>query len=326
MTAPAPQAFAELLEQALTQPGLISKAYSAFHGYSIGNQLLALVQCAARGLEPGPIATFMGWKDKGRYVRKGEKALTLCQPVTCTRRDTDPTDDDDPTTPAGRARPATFTRFVYRPHWFVLAQTDGNPIAPFETPAWAASRALEALGITEEPFSATDGNVQGYASGRTIAVSPVAALPHKTRFHELAHVVLGHTSDAEQNDSDQTPRDVREVEAEAVALVCLEALGLDGAAYCRGYIQSWNRNGQPISERSAQRIFKAADQILRAGEGPAPAASPETETHWQTYDVPTFRGRQPAACGAIVDRTAITGTPTCATCRQALAEYEAYEF
>ena len=74
--------FAELLSRALTEPGLVSRAYSAFHGYSVGNQLLAFVQCAERGITPGPIATFMGWKDKGRYVRKGEKAITLCQPVT----------------------------------------------------------------------------------------------------------------------------------------------------------------------------------------------------------------------------------------------------
>jgi hypothetical protein len=40
----------------------------------------------------------------------------------------------------------------------------------------------------------TDGNCQGYARQRTIAVSPLAELPEKTRFHELAHVVLGHTS------------------------------------------------------------------------------------------------------------------------------------
>ncbi|MGH9449372.1 MAG: hypothetical protein ACRD11_02425, partial [Terriglobia bacterium] len=58
--------------------------------------------------------------------------------------------------------------------------------------------------------------------------------------------------------------DVREVEAEAVALLCYESLGLLGADFSRGYIQSWGK-GQEISERSAQRIFHAADQILKAG-------------------------------------------------------------
>ena len=129
----------------------------------------------------------------------------------------------------------------------------------------------------EEPFTGTDGNCQGYARQRTIAVSPVAELPHKTRFHELAHVVLGHTAEAEAglSDSDITPRSLREVEAEAVALVCLEALGLPGADRSRAYIQVWNdrRGAEPIPERSAQRIFKAADQILKAGTTDAGAES-----------------------------------------------------
>ena len=64
------------------------------------------------------------------------------------------------------------------------------------------------------------------------------------------------------------------MEAEAVALVCLEALGLPGAEQSRGYRQHWNerRGAEPIPERSAQRIFKAADQILKAGtlEGSEP--------------------------------------------------------
>ena len=65
--------FADLLASAVNELGLISKAYSAFHGYSMGNQLLAWVQCLARGIQPGPIARFMGWKEKGRYVRKGRR-------------------------------------------------------------------------------------------------------------------------------------------------------------------------------------------------------------------------------------------------------------
>src|SRR6266849_5950519 len=89
----------------------------------------------------------------------------------------------------------------------------------------------------------------------------------KTWLPEAGHVVLGHTSEAAVTDSELTPPRLREVEAEAVALVCLEALNLPGADHCRGYIQHWNqrRGAEPIPERSAQRIFKAADQILKAG-------------------------------------------------------------
>lgn len=252
--------FSDLLARAISEPGLISRAYFAFHTFSLGNQILALSQCDARGIQPGPLSTFVGWKDKGRFVRKGEKALTLCMPVTCKRKA-----DEATTENASEAEPQTFTRFVFRPNWFVLAQTDGQSVEPEPLPTWDASRALAALDITEEPFAHLDGNTQGYAKGRTIAVSPLADLPYKTRFHELAHVVLGHTAESMLHDDERTPRSLREVEAESVALLCVDALGLPGADYSRGYIQSWNASGEPVPERSAQRIFKAADQILRAG-------------------------------------------------------------
>jgi hypothetical protein len=256
MTTPSAATFSDLLESAVSDPGIISSAYHQFHNYSIGNQLLAWGQCAARKIQPGPIATFMGWKDKGRHVKKGERAIVLCQPVSVKRT----TQGEDRTEEAD-----VFTRFVYRPHWFVLAQTDGQDLAPAEIPAWDRAQALVSLNVTEEPFAHLDGNCQGYARERTIAVSPVAAFPFKTTFHEMAHVLLGHTAEGEQADGELTPRNLRECEAEAVALVCCAALDLLGAECSRGYIQSWWGQGNPIPERSAQRVLKVADQILKAG-------------------------------------------------------------
>ena len=87
-----------------------------------------------------------------------------------------------------------------------------------------------------------------------------------TRFHELAHVVLGHTTEhTNLTDDETTPRNLREVEAESVALLCLEVLGLPGSEFSRGYIQHWNHGNDPIPERSAQRILKATDTILKSG-------------------------------------------------------------
>ena len=106
--------------------------------------------------------------------------------------------------------------------------------------------------------------MQGYATRNTIAVSPVAALPHKTRFHETAHILLGHTTHGALTDAEELSRSLIEAEAESVALICLESLGLPGAEFCRGYIQNW-LDGQDIPERSSQRIFAAADRILKAG-------------------------------------------------------------
>jgi antirestriction protein ArdC len=248
--------FADLLKQAVTEPGIISSAYRQFHSYSIGNQLLAWAQCLERGLQPGPLATYPRWKELGRYVRKGEKALTLCMPVTVKRK----VEQVEGTEDVG-----VFTRFIFRPNWFTLAQTDGQPLAEQPIPAWDRNQALAALDVTEIPFDHLDGNCLGFARDRSIAINPVNPLPHKTTFHELAHVLLGHTSEGSQTDSEQTPRNLRECEAEAVALLCCAALDLPGVEFSRGYIQAWWGAGNPIPERSAQRILKAADQILKAG-------------------------------------------------------------
>ena len=251
-----PRTFADLLQSAVDEPGILSSAYRAFHNYSVGNQLLAWAQCVQRGIQPGPIATFQRWRELGRHVRKGEKAITLCRPVTV-KRTTTADDGTEETTAAAW--------FVYRPFWFVLAQTDGQPLPEPEIPAWDKDRALIALGITEIPFDLTNGNVMGFARFREISVSPLNALPHKTRFHEIAHVLLGHTAEGAQADDERTPRNLRECEAEAVALICCAALGLPGVEECRGYIQSWWGTGHAIPERSAQRILKTDDQILKAG-------------------------------------------------------------
>src|SRR5947207_12944758 len=168
----------ELLDMAVKQPGVLMKAYSAFHGYSLGNQILAMVQCQLRGIEPGPINTYPGWQALGRQVKKDEKALTLCMPLAKKGKD-DASNEQ-----------VFITAFVYKPRWFVLSQTDGEPVPMPEISAWDKVRALPALNITEMAFTETNGNVQGYARKREIAISPIAAMPHKTLFHEVAHIEL----------------------------------------------------------------------------------------------------------------------------------------
>jgi hypothetical protein len=261
--------WAALLVEAVNKPGLIMEAYSAFHNYSIGNQILALVQCHLRGLQPGPINTFPKWQTLGRVVKRGERALTLCMPITRKQRE----EESD--------EAHTFTTFAYKPRWFVLSQTQGRELEPTTIPEWDSEKAIAALSIERVAFDKTDGNCQGFARNRQIAINPVAQLPYKTLFHELAHVILGHTTEADFADTETTPRNLREVEAEAVALLCCESLALEGADYCRGYIQNWlyqgvGFNADAIPEKSAQKIFRAADQIMRAGRT-QPEQSTETE-------------------------------------------------
>lgn len=263
-----PETFVDLLASAVCEPGRISEAYTRFHNYSLGNQLLALFQCAARGIEPGPIATYPAWQALGRQVRKGEKAITLCQPVTIKR-----TVKDDTT---GEESEVRIPRFMFRPKWFVVSQTDGQPFEAPALPTWDKARAIAALDITEVPFTMIDGNCQGFAQQRSVAVSPIAEHPIRTLIHEIAHVALGHTLEHDMRDgSTITTRDIREAEAEGTALLVCAALGLPGVEESRGYIQHWLK-GTAIPERSAQRIFKTADAILRAGRA-EPVATGDTD-------------------------------------------------
>lgn len=247
--------FSQLLNDAVNQPGIISQAYSNFYNYSIGNQLWAWAQCLSRKIPLGPIATFKKWQELGRKVQKGQKAISLVMPVTIAKKDE-----------AGDKTGDVFQMFTVRNNWFVLSQTEGDDYQhEVVTPEWDKAKALEALSITETSFNLINGNVQGYAQIDQIAVNPVAEYPHKTRFHEIAHVVLGHTKEGLLTDSEQTPRDIREVEAESVAYILCNLLGLPGLEESRGYIQNWLADGE-INDKLAQRIFAAANKILEAGK------------------------------------------------------------
>jgi antirestriction protein ArdC len=262
-----PPSWRALLETAVAAPGLMLAAYSAFPSYSVGNQLLAWQQCASRSLLPGPINTYRGWHTLGRHVRQGERALTLCLPLpTRGKRALEAVEEERPDL---EHKAEVLMRFVFRAKWFVLSQTEGEPYRLPPMPSWDKSEALRTLGITEGPFLLLDGNTQGYAVDRTIAINPVAAFPHKTLFHELAHIVLGPTHVGDEVDG--LPRYLEEVEAEGVAFLLLDVLQLSGGAFARGYVQHWLRDRE-LPERSAQRMLKAVDRILKAGT-PTPAAS-----------------------------------------------------
>src|SRR4029079_4645730 len=111
--------FRELLDEAVSKPGSLMKAYSLFWNYSLGNQVLAMMQAHNRGIALGPIASFNRWKELGRYVKRGEKAIELCMPVTVKRTVKETGQDGNEV-----ETDVHFKRFVFRRNWFMLAQTD----------------------------------------------------------------------------------------------------------------------------------------------------------------------------------------------------------
>lgn len=248
----------QLLLEALSEPGRMSKAYSMFYRYSFGNIVWVTAQLSRRNLPISPVASFNHWKELGRQVKKGEKALAMLMPRM--HKKTEPVAEEDK---------YIFSGFMVRNHWFSLDQTDGAEYVPDVLAGkWDSVLALETLGVHEEAFAHIDGNCMGYAkpSKGVIAVNPMNPLSWKTRFHELAHCLL-HRKDGLLSDDYQPVYSLGEVEAESVAYLCCATLNLPGIEESRGYIQHWmNRTGsRELAAKNIQRIFSATGRILSAG-------------------------------------------------------------
>lgn len=261
--------WAKLFRDALNIPGRLSECYSVFHNFSLGNSLLAAIQLSERGLPLAPIASFKAWKEKfNRSVKKGEKAIALVMPVTVKAKTIEL---DQPQEGEGKEA-GSFGRtiFVLKNNWFSLDQTDGEEFKPAVTIVqWDKAQALTQLAITEDHFEMTDGNCQGYAipNEKRFAVNPVAAMPWKTTFHEIAHCLM-HSKEAQMADGAGMPKDIKEAEAESVAYLCCATLELPGLEESRGYIQAWlgsKDHSDEFAKKSAARVFSTADKILKAG-------------------------------------------------------------
>lgn len=241
-----------LLTQALTLPGALGNTYCRFYRYSFLNQLLLLSQGVTE-----PCASFNMWKSLGRIpVAGGGRYVRHPAPVKKTDKKT--------------GEETTFTRFYLRRSAFPYSLTEGPEIEWPELPEWDWHRALAALDIEQVPFEWIDGNKQGYSIARTVAVSPVAVYPLRTGFHELAHVVLGHTAPetagGEVVDGARLCRGVAEFQAESVAYLVAHETGLTAWApdESRAYVQGWLGDGE-VTDADIRAVFTATDKILTAG-------------------------------------------------------------
>lgn len=253
--------FEALLSEAISSPGLVHSSYRAFKNYSLGNRAWITSQMRQRDLPIEPVSTFKDWESKGRKIKKGEKALWMLMPVSYVKKGQE-------SLPESEREPGVF--FAAKPRWFSISQTEGQELPELDSKgtigAIDESSLLSQLDIAKVPFDSLDGNIQGWASKRTIAINPLAAMPEKTLFHEIAHVLLGHTEEGTFSHDEKTPKNLMEVEAESVAYLVLASLNVPGLEYPRGYIQGWLGNGESIPEKSAKKIMNVADKILKTIE------------------------------------------------------------
>lgn len=244
-----------LLEQAMTLPGQLGNTYCRFYHYSLQNQILLWSQGVAE-----PVAPFSVWKALGRIPVRGAGRYVLHpRPIRRTDKET------------GEEK-VVGCRFWPRRSTFPYSLTVGPEVEWPELPEWDLDRALAGLDITRVPYRLIDGNTQGYSYERNVAVSPVAAYPVKTMFHEIGHVVLGHTA----GKVERVCRGVDEFQAEAVAYLLAHETGLTQWApeESRAYIQGW-LGGKEVADRHIRAVFSAVNAILKAGR--SVAVAPEGE-------------------------------------------------
>lgn len=234
-----------------------------FHRYSFGNVMMICLQKP----DASHVAGFSTWKRLGRHVKKGEKGIAILAPLV-SRKASDDYDEEK------KDRRVFGFRVV---HVFDVSQTEGRPLAELAQITGDPGARLEAIKhlISDEGIKLTvetiPGGALGMSAGGSITVVPglEAAEEFSVLAHELGHELLHR--DERRKETTQT---VRETEAEAVAYVVCQAVGLDCSTRSSDYIQLYNGDTETLA-KSLEHIQRASTRILSALE--AIPAEPEQE-------------------------------------------------
>ena len=232
------------------------KTLSKFHQYSLNNQIMIAMQRP----DASYVAGFRAWEEKfARHVKKGEKGIQILAPIVRNEKD-EVTGEIKNTWIAG-----------FRPTWvFDISQTVGAPLPQIckrlDTNVLDFNEkkqilcAISPVPVTFEMFS---GEAYGYYLKKENRIVVKSELPEaqtlKTLVHEIAH--------AHMHKDTEKPRDVKEVEAEAVAYTVCSYYGLDTSDYSFGYVAAWSC-GKELEELrgSMQDIHTGASDLIHAIE------------------------------------------------------------
>lgn len=250
----------QLMEQALTAPGNLGQTYSRFHDYSITNEMLFFMQELHE-----PVASRSTWQSLGRTMIKGYKPKQVIVPVLI--NEPAPREEGTAETLEGKKeRVARLIGFKLIHGVFPLSATEGKDLPERNIPDWNWQTMLDRFGITEESFTSTNGNLQGYSYDLRFAINPIAVDPDKTRFHEVAHILFGHTLKHGLGGK-AYDRGIQEFQAEATAYIVMNELGVlrdETASTSRAYIRHYLGEERP-PDQAIRQVFVVADRILKAG-------------------------------------------------------------
>jgi antirestriction protein ArdC len=257
------QALIEQLEQGHSE-GLTAylTAMGKFHNYSFGN----ILEIARQKPDATRVAGLYAWNQLGRNVRKGEHGIRILAPVIGIRRKKDSEAEKDIRTQNQGVLVGFRSAYV-----FDVSQTDGKELPELSSKVSGdvgerRERLIDftiAQGIQLE-FKESIAPALGVSYGGKIVLLPgqSTAEEFSTLVHELAHEML---HKAERRTA--TTKVVRETEAEAIAFVVGQTIGLNNGRASADYIHLYHGNAALLAE-SLEVIQKTSAVILSALQTP----------------------------------------------------------
>jgi len=233
-----------------------------FHHYSARNCILIMMQCP----NATHVASYKKWQnDFNRQVRKGEKSIRILAPIQHRRTVTEVDEVTGKETETERIWMSFKTVPV-----FDISQTDGDELPTIadrltdeveDFDALCDAIAKAATVPVEFGVDITDPDCNGYYDRGENRICVRDGLSEaqtvKTLVHEVAHSILHCGGGSEEN----APRKLREVQAEGVAYVVCNALGIDTSDYSFGYVASWGGDTKALV-KALDAIRDTANAIL----------------------------------------------------------------
>ena len=243
-----------------------------FHRYSARNIDLIYAQ----NPQATQVAGFKQWQTAfNRTVNRGEKAIRIAAPII------------KKLTPAEKKRLDTtderaIVGYRYLPV-FDVSQTSGEPVLSAKdfvkenladhqnvTSLYNAFKDYlnqqTDLKVSEAPLETLNG-AKGYFQPSTNEIviggdEPDNALKLKTLYHEYAHSQLHELKSAFKD----RPRAYQETQAEAVAYVAMQNIGVDTGNYSLGYVATWAKD-KAVIHSALSEIQQVSNKVIELSDG-----------------------------------------------------------
>ena len=246
-----------------------------FPRYSVNNNILIMMQKPDAQM----CQSFTGWKEMGRFVKKGEKGIKILAPAPYTiQREQTKLDDrgnpmlDKDGEPIMESVEIKVNAFKVV-STFDVSQTEGKELPTLGVDELTGG--VDGYGTFMEalkevcPVPMTFENIEGGAKGfysqteKRIAIQEgmSEAQTVKTAIHEMAHQKLH----AIENHGPKQTRGSKEVEAESVAYTVCQHYGIDTSDYSFSYVAGWSEGKEmPELKASLDTIRRAASEMITA--------------------------------------------------------------